>query len=294
MSAYWKVGLGLALLTAGAAQAAAQQEAVGRFDRIVSLDAGIRRIIRQPTPLATLQPAGGAPAVALTPAASLYDGQRLRVARYLDARLRVDWRGNRGAISFLPELWQKGGGQAYSVAGPAGRVAEGRYQVSTGGQAGSGVMVTIESGAIAVDWKSGTVRVTAAGTALLVTGTQLAVVVDSMGTTGDLYLAEGTVTFPDYPTVQVKRGQWAHLRPGLPPVVTTLAPALASLAAATVRYHVREVWQTRALLLRPVVLGPAVAVVGGVAAAVLGGSGGGGGGGGTHTGGVGVRLPSGD
>jgi hypothetical protein len=133
------------------------------------------------------------------------------------------------------------------------------------------------------------VALKAAGTGVLITGTQVAVVVDSTGATGDLYLAEGTVTFPDFPGVQVRPGQWARLRPGLPPLVSTLAPALASLASATVRYHTTGVWRTTPMVLRPQVLGPAVAAVA-VGAAVLA-SGGGGGGSTTRTGGVSVRLP---
>ncbi len=240
----------LSLILAGSAPAAGQREQVGKIERILSLDGGARRTIREATPLVQVQQTGVPEWSDVAPGSPLFSGAEMRVERYLDARVRVESENHRGYIAFLPELWERGSGRVVRVGDAETRVREGRYSVTRSSDGARGVTVAIERGAVAIDWRSGELSLEAAGTGVLVYGTRLAVVVDSAGTVGRLFLVSGLVTLPQHPDFVVRSGRWIQLRPfPLPPIEEPLSAPEARLAREAVQYHASAAWSPG--LLRP-------------------------------------------
>lgn len=236
----------LVLLVVAAPGARTQQDAqvVGRIDRIVEiLGARDVRQLQQSTSRAQVRPAGATAWVDVAPGRGLLHGERLRVARYLDLRLRVRRSAEQGTLVFLPEVWERGGRNVFTAGAQSGqRAPEGSYRVRTAPPGAGDLTVEIERGSLVVNWDHGRLAVVAAGTLAVISGTRLAVMVDSTGGGGAVFVDEGEVSFPDFPAARLRPGQWAVLRRGLPPQVLSLTAANQKLARRAVRHHADGIW----------------------------------------------------
>ncbi|MCI0432141.1 MAG: hypothetical protein L0271_00635 [Gemmatimonadetes bacterium] len=256
--------LSTALLGAGLpAPLGAQQNRVGRVDRIASLGAGARPIrIRDATDLvefargsATWFPAG--------PGAALFDADRLRVRRYVDMRLDVERPAHDGRLTFLAEVLNDQGGRVFGLS----EIPDQAYYRFVEDTTATGELgVVIESGALVVDWDAGRLRVIAAGHPTLITETRVTFVTDATGQAGFLYVEEGTVTFPATAGFVVQAGQAARLQAGVAPTLVGAAPAQAAGFRSASRYHADRIWsQLTPFWRKPAFLVPAVGVAAGAA-----------------------------
>ena len=252
----------LGLATAGPAHG--QQNRVGRVEKIASLGAGARPVrINRPTDLVEI--ARGGPAwMPAGPNDMLFDADRLRVRRYADMRLQVQRPAHDGRLTFLAEVLDDDGSRVFNVSDVPERAS---YRFVTDTTTTGELGVVIESGALVVDWQAGRLRVTAAGHPTLISETRVAFVTDAAGTSGFLYVEEGTVIFPGTPGFVVRAGQIARLQAGVPPALAAAEPAQLTRYRAASRYNADRVWSRLTPFWRkPAFLLPAAGVVAGATA----------------------------
>jgi hypothetical protein len=258
----------LLLVSLAPGDAWGQAGEVGRIDRIAEVLGGRReRLIKQASERVQAQNAGSTTWANLAPDAQVLDTNRLRVERFTDVRLRVQRPSHRGFLIFLPELLERNGNRAFPAPAQGTPVREALYSLNNVSGNTQDLVVSIQQGALVVDWVHGRLEVVAAGTRTVITGTRLAVEADPGDDTGTIFLETGTINFPDYPDVQVAAGQVIRLRRGLPPELGVLTPAALSAAQSSVRYHARGVWsRANPFWTRPGFYVPALGVAaGGVA-----------------------------
>jgi len=252
------------LVLAAAGPAHAQQNRVGRVEKIASLGAGARPVrITRATDLVEI--ARGGPAwIAVGPNEVLYDLDRLRVRRYADMRLVVERPAHQGRLTFLAEVLDDDGGRVFNVSNVPER-ANYRFIADTMNTGELGVV--IDSGALVVRWDAGRLRVTAAGHPALITETRVVFVTDAAGTSGFLYVEEGTVEFPATPGLVAGAGQVVRLQAGTPPAIAPAEPAQLARYRAASRYNADRIWSRLTPFWRkPAFLLPAVGVVAGATA----------------------------
>ncbi|HEX2091779.1 MAG TPA: hypothetical protein VHG28_05220 [Longimicrobiaceae bacterium] len=174
----------------------------------------------------------------------------LRVGPEVDARLRIGSAGRGIGIVFLvPSLACHPGVQTSTVLRGLrlrpGMPAE--YEVSThtvtvGGRREERPAINVRRGGLIVQWGPGLppLLVRMLGDTATITGTTVAMAVDSTGGEGILYLEMGSVSLSRLPGGAVRPGQLLHLRRGLPHV--DLGPDAASDVRESVRDRIDAVW----------------------------------------------------
>jgi hypothetical protein len=86
---------------------------------------------------------------------------------------------------------------------------------------------------------------------MTITGTQLAVITDTSGSRGYLYVRTGVVTFDAYPAVRATTGQLYRLLRGAAPQRVALSAAARDAGDTDVDFHERQVWQATRIPPRP-------------------------------------------
>jgi len=264
-------GIVLAVLLPGARSAA--QTPVGRIERIAQLVSGGQPVqISQASEFVQIRRGLTETWILAGPKMSLAETDRLRVRRYVDARVKVDRPTQRGNLTFLSEVLSSDGGQVFQMA--ATPVEQSEYVIGdTVGQ--QELSVVIERGALIVHWSAGRLAVVAAGVRSVITGTKAVFAMDSTGDDGLLYLEEGSVALPDFPEARVSPGQIVRLRRGIPPVISKPSPIEQNGYRQGARFNGDQLWSRfKPFWQKPAFFLPAAAVVG-VATAVAATSGGG-------------------
>lgn len=245
-----------------ASPAAAQQERVGRIERIAQL-------LRAPEPIAittasdAVQIRRGSDGVwvPVGPDENLLMRDNLRVQRYVNVRLHVDRPAHRGWLTFLPEVLLEDGGRVFDV-GEIDR--EAHYFIPADTTARSEVAVTIESGALLVDWRAGRLRINAAGHDVLITHTMVLFTLDANGDAGWFFVADGAVTLPAFNGLVVRAGEVARLQRGVPPVISEASAPRQRAYRTAANYNANQVWpRPRPFWARPAFYIPALGVVAG-------------------------------
>jgi hypothetical protein len=253
--------------TSAPAPAASQLPGVGRIERVAQVLGGSEPVqIRAASDRVQLRRGATGPWLLVGPDSELVESDHLRVRRYVDVRLRVERPTQRGQLVFLTELLGPMGGRPFQV-GNVGAQSDyvlGDTAAVAGAAAADELVVTVESGGLVVHWSAGRLAVIAAGVRTIITGTRVAFALDATGDNGLVYLDEGSISFPDFPTVTVDEGDEVRLTRGLPPVVTTPPASTASAYSEAVRYNGEQVWaQLRPFWLKPSFYVPALATVAG-------------------------------
>jgi hypothetical protein len=250
------------------AGAGAQEESrVGEIERIAELVGG-GELVKIERESDRVQVRRGAQWVLAGPDSRLQMEDMLRVQRYVDVRFKVDRPAERGRLTFLPEVLLPDGARAFSI-DSVGPHAD--YVVHQDSTAQRDLTVVVETGSLLVDWSVGRLAVVAAGVRSLITGTRVAYSLDASGDAGEIFLEEGSLTFPDFPGINVAPGQVVFIQRGLPPTVTAPPAEAAELYETAMRYNGEEIWsRLTPFWRRPVFLVPAaIAVTGGVVALLL-------------------------
>lgn len=248
--------------------AQAQQSRVGRIEKIAELQRGPEPVrIDAVSDRVQIRRGGTEAWTQVGPAEDLFLLDRLRVLRYVDVRFKVERPTQRGWLTFLPEVLLQSGGRVFDVGGIA-RSAEYSIPADTSGR--SELAISIESGALIVDWRAGRLRVDAAGHTALVTGTIAVFAMDSAGDRGYLFVEEGTVSFATAPDVAVRAGEIATLQRGIPPAVSAPQPSQLRDYRLATRYNAQQVWAgSRPFWARPQFFVPALGIVAGGTAYAL-------------------------
>jgi hypothetical protein len=247
--------------SAGWSPAAGQQEPVGRVERIAQL-------LRAPEPVTINSPSmavqirrGADEWLPIGPNTTLYLDDGLRVQRYVNVRLQINRRAQRGRLTFLPEVLLENGGRVFDVGEIDG---EAHYEFPADTTARNELAVAIQSGALVIDWRAGRLRIHAAGHDVLITHTRVLFALDATGDAGWLFVEDGAVSLPAFDGMVVRAGELARLQRGLPPTLSVpAAQRLAEYQNAT-EYHANRVWSgSRPFWARPAFYVPAVGIVAG-------------------------------
>ena len=119
----------------------------------------------------------------------------------------------------------------------------GIYEISEDPRRLRRVELLLTKGMMWLELKRGGIAVRTAGTSMHVDGTEVLFAVDQDSTRGIMYLHHGTVSFPDYPDINVEDGQAWRLQSDLRPTLLTLLPAEAKQWRKTAKYNRTSVWR---------------------------------------------------
>jgi hypothetical protein len=248
----------------------AQEESrVGEIEKVAELVGG-GEVVRIDRESDRVQVRRGTEWALAGPASGLLTKDLLRVQRYVDVRFRVDRPAERGRLTFLPEALLPDGARAFSI-DSVGPHAD--YVVLEDSTAQRDLTVVVETGSLVVNWSVGRLAVVAAGVRSLITGTRVAYAMEASGDAGQIFLEEGSLSFPDFPEIDVRAGQIVFIQRGLPPRVSDPGSEEVELYQLAILYNDEEVWEgstTPPFWRRPAFFIPAaVAVTGGVVALLL-------------------------
>ncbi len=245
----WITVLACVLFVVRGVPAAAQSPRVGHINEVLGVDssASCARSYRlPPPPLSVALVRRNVPNPATPPdSAVLLD--RLRVHRFADVRFRIDaGRFGDGTFYLAPELGRcttaAASLQTHGLTLTANAV--GSYRLSSRQERVRGrqvdrLLLSVENGAVVVEWGRGLLSVIALGREFPDSGTVFAVVVDSAANRALLIVREGIVTLAGVANFQATAGRaFAFGRQGRPQPVT-LDPSVIE----DVVYHSDVVWK---------------------------------------------------
>ena len=189
--------------------------------------------------------------VGVEPGQSLNVLDQVQVKRLVDAKVFSSGGEGfgRGVIVFAPEL-----GTCTSYAGEfqrrgrqLGGTRPGSYSIASrverrGGRDTTRLVLALDYGGLVVDWQGGLMSIVALGREIQLTGTRVAVVVDSSATEAFVMVSEGTVlltAFRGSPARTIGRGRVARFNNTTPQVVES---AVSEDLAANEVYHLESVF----------------------------------------------------
>lgn len=159
--------------------------------------------------------------------------------------VRVDLRLDHPAVTSQHVL----GTDAGSISGadvdwiPLNLAEQGIYEIRADARQIGGVEFWVKRGLMYLELLQGGISVRAAGTVAHVDGTEVLFLVDASDERGLLYLREGSVRFPEYPSLQVAPQSAWQLQAGVAPQLLNLAPPQVERWEDLVRYNREKVWQ---------------------------------------------------
>lgn len=243
----------------------AQDDRIGQIERIAEVIGGGAPVkISTPSPRVEIGRGVTPSWASAQPDQDVFLQDRIRVARYMDVRLKVQRGNQRGWLTFVPEPLTTSGARVFRVDAVAQPAA---YVIPLDTTNRGDLSVQIQSGALVVDWRSGRLAVLAAGHTAVIAGTRVAFAMDSTGTAGWMYVDEGTVIFPAQQGLSVGAGQLVRLQVGVPIAPAPVEPAQASALSNATQYHANTLWaQFRPFWQKPQFLLPAFGAIAGATA----------------------------
>ena len=226
----------------------AQSPRVGHIDEVRGIEssASCARSFRLPPPPSPITLIRRNLPISAMPPDSAVVSDRLRVQRFADVRFRIDaGRFGDGTFYLVPEL----GRCATAAANLQTRGlsltanASGSYRLSSrqervGGRLVERLLLSVENGAVVVEWGRGLLSVIALGREIRDSGTVFAVVVDSAANRALLVVRDGIVTMAGVADLQATAGRAFTFGTHGRPEPVTLSQAVIN----DVVYHSRVVW----------------------------------------------------
>ena len=189
--------------------------------------------------------------VEIAPGQSLNVLDQVQVKRLVDAKVFSSGGEGfgRGVIVFAPELGTctSYGGEFQRRGRQLGGTRPGSYSIASrverrGGRDTTRLVLALDYGGLVVDWQGGLMSIIALGREIQLTGTRVAVVVDSSATEAFVMVSEGSVlltAFRGSPGRTIGRGRVARFNNTTPQVVET---AIGEDLAANEAYHLESVF----------------------------------------------------
>lgn len=235
------LALAIVAVTASVAPAPLHaQSRVGHIARIAELRENARPVtVKTASDRFSIRRNPSSEWIPVGPETVLYENDRLRVASYVDVRLEVERPAQRGRIVFTHEVRDDDGARVFDILAGPGPASYSLIQDSAGtGDLG----LTIESGALVIDWRSGRLTIVAAGHPAVIVSTRVTFAMDAGGNSGFLFVEEGTVAFPASNNFLVQAGQVAQLQRGVPPTLVGQQPPTLERYTDATRYNARGIW----------------------------------------------------
>ncbi|MDR8392224.1 hypothetical protein NC796_13810 [Aliifodinibius sp. S!AR15-10] len=241
----------------------AQEEVIGRIQRIADISSAKPVLIDEETDRVQIQREEW---INARPKIDLFRRELMQVKKNIRADLRIRLPDQKGNIFLVPNSPDT----LHMIK------EEGIYRITETPEKLGGFKLLVVKGSLVFDWLYGKLRVDAVGVSIDISGTSAAIVVDDSGDQGIVFLEQGTISFPEFPNIQVNSMEAFLLRRGLPPTKFDLGAQQAQQLQDFVQYNVKDVWSRfRPWWQKPKFYIPALAITVGGGIILLSGDGGG-------------------